>query len=53
VIDAPLRVVNPFLRGSKSRMVLREIDRLAKARADFAFETTLSGLTYRSERQMR
>jgi predicted ABC-type ATPase len=25
---------------------LREIDRLAKARANFAFESTLSGLTY-------
>jgi predicted ABC-type ATPase len=25
---------------------LAEIDRLAKARADFAFESTLSGLTY-------
>jgi predicted ABC-type ATPase len=29
-----------------ARMVLREIDRLASERADFAFETTLSGRTY-------
>ncbi len=29
-----------------ARMVLREIDRLAAERADFAFETTLSGLMY-------
>jgi predicted ABC-type ATPase len=27
-------------------MVLREIDRLVAERVDFAFETTLSGLTY-------
>ena len=29
-----------------ARMVLREIDRLAAERTDFAFETTFSGLTY-------
>jgi predicted ABC-type ATPase len=29
-----------------ARMVLGEIDRLVAERADFAFETTLSGLTY-------
>jgi predicted ABC-type ATPase len=28
------------------RLVLKEIDRLAESRVDFAFETTLSGLTY-------
>lgn len=28
------------------RLFLHELDRLAKARADFAFESTLSGLTY-------
>lgn len=28
------------------RLFLRELDRLAKARVDFAFETTLSGLIY-------
>jgi predicted ABC-type ATPase len=31
---------------SAGRLVLREIDRLAESRADFSFETTLSGLTY-------
>jgi len=30
------------------RLVLRELDRLAKARLDFAFESTLSGLAYLS-----
>lgn len=30
------------------RLVLRELDRLAKARLDFAFESTLSGLVYLS-----
>ncbi|MGB8354231.1 MAG: AAA family ATPase [Chthoniobacteraceae bacterium] len=29
------------------RLFLAELDRLAKARVDFAFETTLSGLVYR------
>ena len=29
-----------------ARMVLGELDRLVADRADFAFETTLSGLTY-------
>jgi predicted ABC-type ATPase len=29
-----------------ARLVLREIDRLVADQADFAFETTLSGLTY-------
>lgn len=29
-----------------ARLVLREIDRLAAERLDFAFETTLSGLSY-------
>jgi predicted ABC-type ATPase len=28
------------------RLFLSELDRLAEARADFAFESTLSGLTY-------
>ena len=28
------------------KLFLKELDRLAKARADFAFESTLSGLTY-------
>ncbi len=30
------------------RLFLKELDRLAKARADFAFESTLSGTTYAS-----
>lgn len=30
------------------RIFLRELDRLARAQADFAFETTLSGLVYRA-----
>jgi len=30
------------------RLFLKELDRLARAGTDFAFETTLSGLTYRS-----
>ena len=30
------------------RLVLRELDRLARARLDFAFESTLSGLAYLS-----
>lgn len=30
------------------RLFLRELDRLAKAKTDFAFESTLSGLTYLS-----
>src|SRR5205814_7864126 len=33
------------------RLVIEEINRLATARADFAFESTLSGLTY--ARQLR
>jgi predicted ABC-type ATPase len=28
------------------RLFLKELDRLAKARLDFAFESTLSGLVY-------
>jgi len=30
------------------RLFLKELDRLAKARLDFAFESTLSGLVYLS-----
>ena len=30
------------------RIFLAELDRLARARADFAFETTMSGLTYKT-----
>jgi predicted ABC-type ATPase len=35
-----------FAAIAAARVVLREIDRLALDRANFAFETTLSGLTY-------
>jgi predicted ABC-type ATPase len=33
------------------RLVLRELDRLVEARADFAFESTLSGLRYAKRMQ--
>lgn len=47
LIAAGLSPLKPELAAiAAARMVLREIDRLAKARADFAFESTLSGLTY-------
>lgn len=36
----------PAARLSAGRLVLSELDRLAAAREDFAFESTLSGLTY-------
>lgn len=41
---SPLRPELASLAGG--RLLLTELDRLAKARADFAFETTLSGLGY-------
>ncbi|MBE0544915.1 MAG: Zeta toxin family protein [Verrucomicrobia bacterium] len=41
---SPLRPELAALAGG--RLLLTELDRLAKARADFAFETTLSGLVY-------
>ena len=41
---SPLRPDLASLAGG--RLLLTELDRLAKARADFAFETTLSGLVY-------
>lgn len=47
LIAAGLSPLKPELAAiAAARMVLSEIDRLAKARADFAFESTLSGLTY-------
>ena len=47
LIAAGLSPLKPELAAiAAARMVLREIDRLAKARANFAFESTLSGLTY-------
>ena len=39
-LDPPLAAI------SAGRLVLREINRLASERADFAFESTLSGLSY-------
>lgn len=41
---SPLRPELAALAGG--RLFLAEVDRFAKARADFAFETTLSGLVY-------
>jgi predicted ABC-type ATPase len=41
---SPLRPELAALAGG--RLFLAELDRLARARADFAFETTLSGLVY-------
>jgi predicted ABC-type ATPase len=41
---SPLRPENAAVAAG--RLFLNELDRLAKARVDFAFETTLSGLVY-------
>src|SRR5207249_6130298 len=41
---SPLRPQLAALAGG--RLFLTELDRLARARADFAFETTLSGVVY-------
>ena len=41
---SPLRPELAAITGG--RLLLRELDRLAQAELDFAFETTLSGLTY-------
>ena len=41
---SPLRPELAALAGG--RLFLAQLDRLARARADFAFETTLSGLVY-------
>jgi predicted ABC-type ATPase len=41
---SPLRPEGAVLAAG--RLVLKELDRLAKAQVDFAFETTLSGLGY-------
>ncbi len=47
LIAGGLSPLKPELAAiAAARMVLREIDRLAAKRADFAFETTLSGRTY-------
>lgn len=47
LIAGGLSPLKPELAAiAAARMVLREIDRLATERVDFAFETTLSGRTY-------
>jgi predicted ABC-type ATPase len=47
LIAAGLSPLKPELASiAAARTVSAEIDRLAKARADFAFESTLSGRTY-------
>jgi predicted ABC-type ATPase len=47
LIATGLSPLKPELAAiAAARTVLREIDRLAAERADFAFETTFSGLTY-------
>jgi predicted ABC-type ATPase len=47
LIASGLSPLKPELAAvAAARLVLREIDRLAAERAEFAFETTLSGLTY-------
>jgi predicted ABC-type ATPase len=47
LIAGGLSPLKPELAAiAAARVVLREIDRLASDSADFAFETTLSGLTY-------
>ncbi len=49
--DVPLKLARDRREAARQqlaagRLVLQEIDRLAKSSADFALETTLSGLTY-------
>ena len=47
LIAAGLSPLDPGLaRLTAGRLVLSELQRLAKARVSFAFETTMSGLTY-------
>jgi predicted ABC-type ATPase len=47
LIAGGLSPLQPDLAAiAAGRLVLKEIDRLADSHADFAFETTLSGLTY-------
>lgn len=47
LIAAGLSPLQPELAAlAGGRLLLTELDRLAKARADFAFESTLSGLGY-------
>ena len=47
LIAGGLSPLRPELAAlAAGRLVLKELDRLAKARANFAFESTLSGLVY-------
>jgi predicted ABC-type ATPase len=47
LLAAGLSPLKPELAAlNAGRLVLAELDHLAKARVDFAFESTLSGLTY-------
>jgi predicted ABC-type ATPase len=47
LIASGLSPIRPDLAAiAAGRLVLKELDRLVESRADFAFETTLSGLTY-------
>jgi predicted ABC-type ATPase len=47
LIASGLSPLRPELAAAAAgRLFLREIDRLARERADFAFETTLSGVSY-------
>lgn len=49
LIAAGLSPLKPELAAlAGGRLLLRELDRLVSAKADFAFESTLSGLTYAS-----
>ena len=49
LIAAGLSPLKPELAAmAGGRLLLRELDRLAAAKADFAFESTLSGRTYAS-----
>jgi predicted ABC-type ATPase len=49
LLAAGLSPLKPDLAAlSAGRLFLTELDRLAKARVDFAFESTLSGLSYLS-----
>ena len=49
LLAAGLSPLRPELAALASgRLLLEELDRLARARLDFAFESTLSGLTYLS-----
>lgn len=49
LLAAGLSPLRPDLAAfSAGRLFLAELDRLAEARTDFAFESTLSGLTYLS-----